>query len=106
MGRQGIDYNGIVQTVQNLPVDALRLCQVCPSWQSRLSTIPTVPRDGDIHDAQRRTLCANLAVHTAVSGTANAAVKEDNSGRWRVKGDEFSLTVDRRSKSRMLEDLR
>lgn len=45
-------------------------------------------------------------VHTAVSGTDNSSGQEDQVGRWRVKGTEFSLTVDRRSKSRMLEDLR
>lgn len=42
-------------------------------------------------------------VHTAVSG---ADGQDDQAGRWRVRGNEFSLTVDRRSKSRMLEDLR
>ncbi|CAN0103410.1 unnamed protein product [Pylaiella littoralis] len=43
------------------------------------------------------------SVHTAVSG---ADGQDDQAGRWRVRGNEFSLTVDRRSKSRMLEDLR
>lgn len=42
-------------------------------------------------------------VHTAVSGVGG---QDDQAGRWRVRGNEFSLTVDRRSKSRMLEDLR
>lgn len=43
------------------------------------------------------------SVHTAVGG---ADGQDDQAGRWRVQGNEFSLTVDRRSKSRMLEDLR
>ena len=47
-----------------------------------------------------------FAVHMAVSGTGKATHEADVAGRWRVKGDEFSLTVDRKSKSRMLEDLR
>lgn len=47
-----------------------------------------------------------FAVHMAVSGTGKATHQDDVAGRWRVKGDEFSLTVDRKSKSRMLEDLR
>lgn len=45
-------------------------------------------------------------VHTAVSGANNSNGQDDQVGRWRVKGTEFSLSVDRRSKSRMLEDLR
>lgn len=46
-------------------------------------------------------------VHTAVSGADTAdGQQDDRVGRWRVSGDEFSLTVDRSSKSRMLEDFR
>lgn len=46
------------------------------------------------------------SVHTAVSGEDNSGDQNDQAGRWRVTGNEFSLTVDRKSKSRMLEDLR
>lgn len=47
------------------------------------------------------------SVHTAVSGADTAEGQhDDKAGRWRVSGEEFSLTVDRGSKSRMLEDLR
>ncbi|CBJ26073.1 expressed unknown protein [Ectocarpus siliculosus] len=43
------------------------------------------------------------SVHTAVSGTDG---KDDHAGRWRVRGNEFSLTVNRKSQSRFLDDLK